>query len=157
MSVVGEQLPHVDEHSVAVAAGPEATWDALGQVVESSVAGGAAPRLARLLGCADVTPSGPRPLADGAALPDFHVAVARAPVELALLGSHRFSDYALVFRLEGSSAETRLLAETRAAFPGFRGGLYRELVVGTRLHALVTRRILAAVKARAERASAAIR
>jgi hypothetical protein len=41
-------------------------------------------------------------------------------------------------------------AETRAAFPGLQGRAYRALVIGTRGHVLAVRRLLRAVKARAE-------
>ena len=100
MSTETERLPHVDEHSLVVEAGREDTWKSLLRVVEASVSSGGAPRFARIVGCADTAPSGPRPLAVGSALPGFHVAAADAPAELALAGSHRFSDYALVFRLD---------------------------------------------------------
>ena len=74
------------------------------------------------------------------------------PAELALAGSHRFSDYALIFRLDPlAGGGTRVRAETRAEFPDLKGAVYRTLVIGTRMHVLVTRRILTAVKRRAER------
>ena len=71
--------------------------------------------------------------------------------ELALAGRHRYSDYALVFHLDGNGRTTRLRAETRARFTGAGGRLYRAAVIGTRGHALVTMRLLTAVKRRAER------
>jgi hypothetical protein len=109
--------------------------------------------VARLLGCADVESSGPQPLQTGSTLPGFHVEVADRPRELALGGSHRFSNYALIFRLEElDENHTRLRAETRATFPGLRGGVYRTLVITTRGHVLVTRRLLNATRQRAERA-----
>ncbi len=152
MSAVSDRLPHVDEHSAVIDAGPDATWEALLRVVESMASSGRGPGVARLLGCADVAASGPRPLAEGSAIPGFHVAEARAPSELALAGSHRFSDYAAIFRLEDlGDGRTRLRVETRAEFPGLKGGVYRAVVIGTRLHVLATRRILGAVKRRAER------
>jgi hypothetical protein len=152
MSVEAERLPYVDEHIAVVEAGATATWDGLLRVAESSVSSGAAPRYARLVGCADVVAAGPRPLAEGSALPGFHVATAEAPRELALAGSHRFSNYALVFHLdELDSGRTRVRAETRAEFPGLKGSIYRAMVIGTRIHVLVTRRMLAATKSRAER------
>lgn len=93
--------------------------------------------------------SGPRPLAAGSTLPGFHVEVAEPGLELALAGSHRFSEYALIFRLADASAgRTRLRAETRAAFPGVKGAVYRTLVIGSRGHVLVTRRLLGAVAQR---------
>ena len=146
-----ERLPYVDEHSVVVAAGREATMEALLHVAEATVSARGAPGFARLVGCADTEPSGPRPLAVGSAFPGFHVAAAE-PGELALAGSHRFSTYGLIFRLEDLGGDrTRLRAETRAEFPRFKGAVYRTLVIGTRMHVLATRRILSGVKRRAER------
>jgi hypothetical protein len=85
--------------------------------------------------------SGPRPLATGSAFPGFHVETAEAPSELGLAGRHRFSTYLLSFRLEDAgSGRTKLVAETRAAFPGLKGSAYRALVIGTRMHVLVTKR-----------------
>jgi hypothetical protein len=151
MSVAAD-LPHVDEHSIAIAASPDATWDALLRVVEGSFASGPSSRGARLLGCGDTEASGPRPLAAGSVLPGFHVETARPPRELALVGSHRFSDYALIFRLDDANGDgTTLRAETRAAFPGLKGRAYRAAVIGTRMHVLVTRRLLSATKRSAER------
>lgn len=153
MSAETERLPYVDEHSVVVDAGREATWEALLRTPEAFVSAPSAPRFARLLGTADTAASGPRPLAEGSTFPGFHVAAAVAPEELALAGSHRFSNYALVFRLEDfdGGSRTRVRAETRAEFPGLEGSVYRALVIGTRMHVLATRRVLATVKRRAER------
>jgi len=152
MTAESERLPHVDEHAEIVAADPETTWAALLRAAEASVSAAGAPRYARLVGCADTVASGPRPLAVGSAFPGFHVAAAEAPAELVLAGSHRFSDYALVFRLDRlDGGRTRVRAETRAAFPGLKGAVYRGLVIGTRMHVLVTRRLLGAAKRRAER------
>jgi hypothetical protein len=145
-----EHLPHIDEHSVEIEAPPAAAWEALLRVAEGSFDSTSTASFARLLGCADTEPSGPRPLTDGSAFPGFHVEAAEPDSELALRGSHRFSDYALIFRLDELSANrTRLRAETRAVFPGLKGAVYRTLVIGTRAHLLVTRRLLTAVKRRA--------
>jgi hypothetical protein len=153
VSVSAERLPHVDEHALVVEAGDDATWRTLSRVVEGTVAVGPAPLVARVLGCAETRAAGPRPLTQGSALPGFHVAVARRPAELVLVGAHRFSNYALIFRLERlGEGRTRIRAETRAEFPGLRGAIYRSLVIGTRLHVLATRRILTGVKRNAERA-----
>lgn len=150
-----EPLPHIDEHATEVAAGAEATWEALLRIVEGSFGSSRTGRIASLLGCADVDSSGPRPLATGSALPGFHVELAEPARELALAGSHRFSNYALIFRLDRLDAgRTRLRAETRADFPDFKGSVYRALVIGTRGHVLVTHRLLNATKQRAERARA---
>ena len=146
-----DRLPHVDEHSIEIGASPGATWESLLRVVESTLSSGGSPRLARLLGCEDSTAGGPRPLAASSTLPGFHVLEATAPSELALAGSHRFSNYALIFRLDLGEGRVRLRAETRAEFPGLKGSAYRALVIGTRIHVLVVRRILDATKRRAER------
>jgi hypothetical protein len=146
-----DSLPFVDEHGVEVAAPPEVVWESLCRVAEGSFSSPAAARFARWVGCEATAASGPRPLAEGSAFPGFVVARAERGSELALVGRHRYSEYALVFRLSGRDGNTRLRAETRARFPGSGGRLYRAAVIGTRGHVLVTMRLLAAVKRRAER------
>jgi hypothetical protein len=145
-------LPHVDEHSAVVGAGAAVAWEAMLAVIEGSFSTPAAARVAHLLGCADPAVGGPRPLAPGASFPGFRVERAERPRLLALRGRHRFSDYALIMRIDELGSERVLLrAETRAEFPGLHGRAYRALVIGTRGHVLVTRRLLAAVRRRAER------
>jgi hypothetical protein len=145
-------LPYVDELPIDVDADRQATWAALLRVVEGSFASACGRGPARLLACEDTELSGPRPLAQGSAFPGFHVEAAEPEVELALAGRHRFSTYMLSFRLEESGpGRTKLVAETRAAFPGLKGSVYRALVIGTRIHVLVTRRLITATKRRAER------
>jgi len=152
MDTAAERLPYVDEHAIELSASREHAWASLLRVVERTFEGGPTPRFAALIGSADTTASGPRPLALGSTVPGFHVASFAEGEELGLSGSHRFSDYALIFRLEELGAgRMRLRAETRAVFPGLKGGVYRALVIGTRMHVLVTRRVLAAVRRRAER------
>ena len=147
-----EALPYIDEHATEIGVEAAATWEALLTVIERSFSAPASARGARLLGCTDAEPSGPRPPAVGSAFPGFHVEAARPPRELVLRGAHRFSEYALIFRLEEPApGRSQLRAESRAAFPGLRGRAYRALVIGTRGHVLVTRRLLGAVKRRAER------
>lgn len=144
-------LPFVDVHTVVVAAEPVAVWRAVGEVVGRSFAGGRSQGVARVLGCADRTASGARPPAVGATVPGFRVVTADEGQTLALAGRHRFSAYALVLRLEREGpGRTRLRAETRAAFPGPAGRLYRLLVIGSRAHRLVVRRMLARIRRRAE-------
>jgi hypothetical protein len=151
MPATAQRLPHLDEHATEIAAGADVVWEALLRVVDGSFGSTATGRIAQLLGCADVEASGPRPLAAGSSVPGFHVTAAEQPREVALAGSHRFSDYALIFRLDELDARrTRLRAETRAVFPDLKGGIYRTLVIGTRGHVLVTRRLLGAVERRAE-------
>lgn len=141
-------LPYVDEHAVTIEADRDASWISLQRMLESP----APAWFTRVLGCIDTEASGPRPMEEGSTVPGFHVVAADAPRELSLAGRHHFSDYALIFRLdELSEGRTCLRAESRAVFPGFRGGLYRMLLMSTGGHVLATRRMLAAVKRGAER------
>jgi hypothetical protein len=147
-------LPYIDEHARVIAAPPAAVWDALGRTVEASVSAGAAPAYARAIGCEDREAGGPRPLAAGSTFSGFHVATAVPGEELTLAGSHHFSRYELVFRLDDlGGGRTRLRAQTRAVFPGLHGRLYRAAVIGTHMHVLVTSRILKATARRAERSA----
>ncbi|MFF5009115.1 hypothetical protein ACFY3G_40600 [Streptomyces phaeochromogenes] len=144
-------LPYCDEHTTVVAAGADDVWRSLGDTLDRSFSRPGASRYARLVGCADRSASGPRPLAEGSTFPGFRVAAAVPGRELVLGGRHRFSSYALIFRLEPAGpGRSRLTAETRATFPGPAGGLYRLLVLGTGGHAVGVRRLLAAVRRRAE-------
>jgi hypothetical protein len=95
---------------------------------------------------------GPEAARRGVVLSRIHVEVADHERELALAGSHHFSDYALIFRLDDLGGDgTRLRAETRAAFPGPLGQIYKTAVIRTRGHVLVVNRMLSATKRRAER------
>lgn len=150
-------LPFVDAHTSVVAAPPDAVWRALCETVGHHFADRPAESVARLLDCTDRTTSGPRPPAEGSTIPGFHVATAVPGRELALAGSHRFSTYALLFRLEEAGAGlTRVRAETRAAFPGPTGRVYRFFVIGTRGHTLVVRRMLRKVRERASQGRGAV-
>lgn len=141
-------LPIVDAHAREISAPPERAWSALVATLPRAFAGRAAERFARVVGCREVRASGAFPAA-GATLVGFRVARALAPRELALEGAHRFSEYALTFRVEEIPRGSRVVAETRAAFPGRRGAAYRALVIGTRGHVVVVRRLLRAVARRA--------
>lgn len=144
-------LPHLDEHETSICASVEQVWPALLESLDRAFCRPGAASYARLVGAADVAEAGPRPLAEGSTVPGFHVTVAAPPGELVLEGSHRFSTYALVFRLEQvAPGRTRLRAESRASFPGPHGRLYRALVIGTRGHVLGVRGLLAGVRRRAE-------
>jgi hypothetical protein len=128
-------LPYVDEHAVEVAVPRERAWTAVRDVAERLSSGrGGLPRL--LLGTDP--PAG------------FAVAEAVAPSRVALEGRHRFSRYALAFELDDAGeGTTRVRARTYAAFPGPHGRAYRALVIGTRLHVVATRRLLATIRRRA--------
>jgi len=146
-----KRLPFIDEYSLDIAAGRQDTWAALTGVVRSDL--GAPPvLLTKLLNLEPAARSGtwsPAAVGPDATLPGFAVEEARAPDRLALRGRHRFSAYALVFELdEGHEAVTRLRAQTWAAFPGLQGRAYRALVIGTRAHRIVVRRLLRRVAQR---------
>ncbi len=145
-----ESLPFVDEHETTIAAPIGDVWEAL----EATVGGFASRRggasVARALGCEHTEPSGDRGRI-GSTTPGFIVTRAVRPSVLALMGAHRFSCYALVFRLtDNLDGTVRLAAETRAEFPGRAGTAYRLAVIGTRGHVLATNSILRAVRRRAE-------
>jgi len=153
MQPAPDSLPFVDEHGVLIEAPPDAVWESLCRVAEGSFSAPLASRFARLVGCESTEDSGPRPLAEGSSIPGFAVARAVPGSELALVGRHRYSEYALLFRLAADGGATRVRAETRARFPGASGRLYRAAVIGSRMHVLVTMRLLGAVKRRAESAA----
>jgi hypothetical protein len=144
--------PHLDEHETVVDAGVDEVWPVLLQTVDEAMSRPWMAGYSRVVGSGDSTASGPRPLAEGSTVPGFRVVTAVPGTTLALAGRHRFSSYALVFRLEPVGADrARLRIESRAAFPGVAGGVYRLLVVGTGGHVVAVRRLLARVKRRAER------
>jgi hypothetical protein len=142
------ELPFVDEHAATVDAPAAEAWRSLLDLVDGLVPGPGAV-YARVVGCEDTVASGPRPLTEGSTIPGFHVVRAVPERELALEGRHRFSTYALTFRLEGGPSGTTVRAETRAAFPGVLGQAYRTAVIRSGAHALLMRRLLAAVRRRA--------
>ena len=147
-----ESLPFVDEHYVEIAASAEQVWDALIGVMGGVSEGRSGEPLARALGCAQTETEGETGRI-GSTIPGFVVTRSIRPAVLALMGQHHFSRYALIFSIvEKPSGLVLLGAQTRAEFPGRRGRIYRALVIGTRGHVLVTRRILRAVRRRAERA-----
>lgn len=140
-------LPYVDEHATRIEADVDQVWQALLVTLDAAFSRRGAPAYARAVGCADRDARGPRPLALGSTLPGFHVASAEPARTLVLEGRHRFSTYALTFRLHPLGAqETELRAETRAAFPGVTGTVYRLLVLRTGAHLLGVRGLLASVR-----------
>jgi hypothetical protein len=146
-----ESLPPIDEHEIVIAATAEAAWDALIDVAEGGFGGRSSRAVARALGCAETERRGDLEH-PGGTLPGFVVARVVRPACLGLLGAHRFSRYALVFRIDAVDDEaSRVRAETRAEFPGAKGRAYRTLVIGTRGHVLAVKSILRAVRRRAER------
>jgi hypothetical protein len=145
------QLPYIDEHAVDIAADADDLWLFLLDGIERSFSHRVANVYARAIRCDDTDATGPRPFAEGSTIPGFHVAALLPRQQLVLAGHHRFSSYALTFRLDRlGQGRSRLHAETRAAFPGLAGGVYRLLVIGTGGHVVAVRRLLSGIKRRAE-------
>jgi len=146
-----ESLPFIDEHSVAVAAPAEVVWDALVATLPSFTTARGGAKVADLLDCTPAERAG-APGRIGSTIPGFMVTRSIRPAVLALMGQHRFSCYALVFRISETPLGPVLLsAETRAEFPGRSGRYYRAAVIGTRGHVLATAGLLRAIRRRAER------
>jgi Protein of unknown function (DUF2867) len=142
------ELPFVDEHAVDVDAPPERAWNATVAVSRNAFGGSGAGLFARVVGCDDTEVTG-APGAEGSTIVGFGVEAARPPQELVLAGRHRFSEYRLTFLVDALNGDrSRVRARTHARFPGLHGRAYRALVIGTRAHVLVVRRLLDAVKQR---------
>ena len=148
-------LSFIDEHERRVAASTEQVWAAL-----VASARRLTPELpAWLVAAWGLDPArrsgGTNPtLALGDSVAGFRAAAIDPGHALALQGRHRFAEYELRFELEPLAGDrTRLRAQTRASFPGLKGGLYRLLVIGSGGHRLAVRRILARIGSRAESAA----
>jgi len=151
MATTPASLPEVDVATVDVAAPTEDVWAALLAVVDRT-GSGPARAYARAVGCVPAAADGPRPLGEGSTIPGFAVERAEPGRELVLAGRHRFSRYALTFRLDPQAGQrTRVAAATRAAFPGVHGRAYRLLVIRSGGHAVAVGRILGSIRRRAER------
>jgi hypothetical protein len=149
-----DALPFVDEQATTIEAEARVVRVALLATLDRSFSRRGAAAYARAVGCVPHDASGPRPLAPGSSVPGFAV-TASSDGEVVLEGRHRFSTYRWIFRLDATGdGRTLLRAETRAAFPGVTGGLYRMLVIGSRGHATGTRRLLAGVRRQAESGAA---
>lgn len=145
------EMPPIDEHSIEVDAPAEAAWAALFPTLGRAFNSRMSRRIARWLDCRDQIAEGDL-RHPGGTLPGFVVARSVAPVMLALMGVHRFSRYALVFRIDLLPGQRcRVRAETRATFPGAAGKAYKVGVIGTRGHVLVVRRMLKTLKKAAEK------
>ena len=141
------ELPYLDEHGIQIAADVDATWDALVKAVETAFAHRRSALYARLVGGRPSIASGPRPLAEGSALPGFLVTCAIPGETLRLAGRHRFSTYMLTFHVDGLSKDcSTVRAESRAAFPTNLGRIYRMLVVRSGAHVVLTRRLLSTIR-----------
>ncbi|GIH04229.1 hypothetical protein Rhe02_22960 [Rhizocola hellebori] len=131
-------LPFVDEHRLLVPAPAPVVWRHLTAQIPRFASSGS---FARLLGAQPQAVWGTPP-EQGATLPGFKVAQVVPGHRLVLTGRHRFSRYALILTLTEQPDGTMLLARTQAEFPGFSGGVYRQLVIGSGIHASVVARLL---------------
>ncbi|OBG34903.1 MULTISPECIES: hypothetical protein [Mycolicibacter] len=129
-------LPYIDEHTLRIDAPRNRVWSALQRYVEAMLRGNERNPL--------LAPLGLQPRAG------FEVAERVEPQRLELAGRHRFSRYRLVFELTDDQAgATRVHAYSYAAFPGLHGGIYRALVIGTRMHVVATNYLLRGIRAAA--------
>ncbi len=131
-----ERLPWIDEHRQKVRGTPEVVWAAMLRIVGCAMS--TSPRFARFLRCDPAGRSDTWTGRAGETILGFRVEDVESGRRLVLRGRHRFADYQLTFILEGNE----LRAETRAAFPGIEGRVYRAAVIGTGGHAIILRRIL---------------
>ncbi|AKU99817.1 hypothetical protein AKJ09_06481 [Labilithrix luteola] len=138
----GEGLEFIDEHSILVRADRDETWRALLRIVRTDLTG--ASWFVRALGVWPAETRGDWSSdPSGATLPGFAVSEVVAPTWLDLRGRHRFARYALVFELDEAGAGcTTVRARTFAVFPGIAGRAYRALVIGSRAHRWIVRRLL---------------
>ncbi|MFL0178278.1 MULTISPECIES: hypothetical protein [unclassified Mycobacterium] len=126
-------LPYIDEHTLRIDAPRSRVWSALQRYVEAMLHGNERNPL--------LAPLGLRPRAG------FAVAESVEQQRIVLAGQHRFSRYRLVFELTDDQAgATRLHAHSYAAFPGLHGGIYRALVIGTRMHVVATNYLLRGIR-----------
>ncbi len=138
-----DNLPFVDEHCVEIAADPPTVWQQLIARVPRFTGSGT---FARLLG-AEPARACAGPIVEGATLPGFEVTEAVAGQRLRLSGRHRFARYELVFTLTAHPGNgTTLCARTNAAFPGWKGRLYRMVVIGSGGHRLLVVRLLYVIR-----------
>lgn len=153
-------LPFIDEHSIDVNVSPERVWDTLVRTVLPRFGGGwgrlGTGRFGRA-GARLLAAPYPDPRVTCSGIPQtiigFRVERAERPSLILLAGEHRFAAYTLSLSIAGaeSDSKSRLTAQTRAAFPGRPGRLYRAAVIDTGAHVVVVRRLLHQVRRLAER------
>jgi hypothetical protein len=132
-------LPFIDSHSETTDDPPGKVWERPMRLVRG-LGGPAGPAFARVLGCSEVDRvMGSRGIP--AAVVGFRVSEAVPPELVVLQGEHRFSRYELRFVISPEAVR----AETRAAFPGVAGRVYRAAVIGTGAHRVLVRRMLRAL------------
>ena len=148
--MVLDELPYIDEHSIVIVAPAEVVWDVALEMFGKSFSRTGARSFARLVGCDPAELSEWDRPGVGSSIPGFQIVQADAPHLLVLAGRHRFSRYGIVLRIEPVNGRTTCRFESRAAFPGLHGRLYRFAVVGTHGHVVAVRRLLSAIRRTAE-------
>ena len=144
-----ESLPYVDEHSSTSPRPPSGLGGAGRATSAATGAAAAGARIAGALRLRRRASARARSGEIGSTIPGFIVTRSVPPAVLALMGEHRFSRYALIFRItETPRGPVRLSAETRAEFPGRAGGL-PGLVIGTRGHVIAARSAVRTKRCRA--------
>ncbi|MEZ5217776.1 MAG: hypothetical protein R2715_14605 [Ilumatobacteraceae bacterium] len=129
-------LPRIDAHAVVVDADVDRTWAALLRFTTRRLATRTPSHTDRLLRTEH--PGG------------FEVYATERPRWLVLHGGHRFSSYAIDFRLEPQDGRTILTATSNAAFDRPGGRVYRALVISSHAHVLATTVMLRAIARLAE-------
>ncbi|MGH7543141.1 MAG: hypothetical protein ACREK7_04310, partial [Gemmatimonadota bacterium] len=112
-----DALPLVDRHGFRTAIDPEKVWAALAPTLLASFGTRRTRWFARMVGCSERKVSRPFLMKPGDHLVGFRIVTAERPAELVLEGEHRFSRYALIFRISRRDGITTVAAETRAQFP----------------------------------------
>jgi len=124
-------LPFVDEHTALLSGSVEQCWAALEAYARKALLAGHGNLLGPLLG---TEPSA-----------GFGVELREPPSRLRLAGRHRFSRYALDFRLTDQGNGSLLVAQTYAQFPGLAGQAYRTAVIRSGAHRILMKRMLSAI------------
>jgi hypothetical protein len=132
-----DQLPLIDQHSIAVSAEPDAVFDAVLATFGRFLTGPLGTSFSRLWRCDP-------PQA-------FEVVDEARPGLLVMAGKHRFSSYGIIFRITPVGAGATLSAESRAKFPGRSGRAYKTMVIGTHGHVVATRGLLRLIARSASR------
>jgi len=129
-------LPFVDEHTALLNAPIKHCWAALERYVRKSLLAGHGNLLGPIL---RTEPSA-----------GFGVDLREPPTHLRLTGRHRFSRYALDFRLTAQGNASVLVAQTYAEFPGLAGQAYRTAVIRSGAHRILMKRMLGAIATKAD-------
>lgn len=93
-------LPHIDEHATNIAADSDAVWAAVILTLRNAFSGALGLWFAGLVGAESKEAADWSNPVSGSTLPGFKVEAMERPTLITLTGRHRFSEYALIFRME---------------------------------------------------------